>query len=331
MRRFFITFFASLVLFVGVAAPAYAANLPLLDPNFTIVPSACTSCPCGYGGVLQLIQNLMNVAVSLGVIAFILVAAYAGFSFMVNPTNPEGRSKAKSMLLNVVVGMVIVLAAWLFVDFIMKTLYNSNSKYGPWNEILKDTSGGSQCIQEHGVVAIPGLGNGIIDAILGGGSNQVLTATGSGACNASTIQSAAAEAGVRMATSEANLLACLAGPESTCGTVMENYNWDAKKEPPPSTAYGPFQITLKGNSKCFENTACYAAAGVTGPLDCDDAFTSKGYSIPGTKLNQCRTAAANLACSAAAADCVYQEQHAKAWTADKSSAKQQSCINTYGG
>lgn len=180
MRRAGITLFFALALFASAAPLAHAVNLPLLNPDFAIVPDAHmmdpTGCPPGaplsYGAVLQLIQNLVNAAVSIGVLAFVIVIAYAGAMFMLNPTNPESRSKARSMLINVVVGLVIVLAAWLVVDFIMKVLYagnNGSTEFGPWNEILSPDSNESLwCIEVSDIHRIPGLGGALYTGALGG-------------------------------------------------------------------------------------------------------------------------------------------------------------------
>lgn len=63
---------------------------------------------------------------------------------MLSATNPESRSQANKMLINAVVGICIVLSAWLIVDFVMKTLYGG--QFGPWNSILISGSGDS-CIE----------------------------------------------------------------------------------------------------------------------------------------------------------------------------------------
>lgn len=194
MRRVALTIVFSLVLFVGVAAPAYAANLPLFDPNFSIVPEQCRACPCSYFGILQLIQNLINTGVSIGVVAFLIVITYAGLQFMLNPTNPETRSKARGMIMNVIVGMVIVLAAWLVVDFIMKILYDANTKsqgveFGPWNRILSPADSESWCIEAREPTRIDGLlgslSTGVLGGSAGGGSGGGSSSgggTGNGQC-----------------------------------------------------------------------------------------------------------------------------------------------------
>lgn len=333
MRRLLIGVPLALILFASVAFPAHAAsNLPLLDPNFHIVPNAHdidASCPedapLGFGGALQLIQNLMNAGIAIGIIAFVLVTAYAGASFMLNPTNPESRTKARSMLINVVVGMIILLTAWLVVDFIMKVLYDETN-YGPWNSILAGDGGGT-CIIQRSPTRIPGFLGGVIGGATGGTTGpQVLSRGGSKACNASTVQAAATAGGYRMTAQEANTLACVAKFESACGSALKNYNWNGVKDPKnPSTAYGAFQVTLSGNSACYNNTVCQAAAGVQGSLDCSKGF-SNGRPIPGSSIEQaCERAAADLGCNATAAACVLKKQGIRAWTLDKNSTGQGSC------
>ena len=337
MRQFLIAVPLALVLFSSASTAYAASNFPLFDFGNPLVPAICEGKPLGVGGILTFIQNVMNAGISVGIVIFLFIIVYAGFMFILTPTNPEGHSQAKKMLSNAVIGFIIILAAWLIVDFVMKILYNGGANgFGPWNEIL--SSNGSQCIEPQDVVAIGGLpgvfgaivNNGIVASPGGGGS---LTTGGKGpACSGATVRAAAVIGGVQMSTNEANTIACFAGPESACGSQMKNYNWNAAKSPPPSTAWGPFQITLKGNSACFDTPACYKAAGVSGPLDCASAFTSAGYAIEGARLQQCQRAASNLTCSAVAAHCVYQKQGVSAWSGNKDSTGQhQACVANNGG
>ncbi|MDB5194937.1 MAG: hypothetical protein JWO84_121 [Parcubacteria group bacterium] len=317
MRRFFVTLPIALTLFVSAALPVYAANLPLLDPNFSIVPKECSTCPCNYYGLLQLIQNLMNAGISIGIIAFVLVTAYAGASFMLNPTNPESRSKARSMLINVVVGMVILLTAWLVVDFVMKVLYDPNAtlsgseKFGPWNEILSspDTK---WCIEQKSPTAIGGVIGSIITRELAGSTGpQVLANGGSGSCNANEVQTAATAGGYRITAQQANVLACLARPESSCGLNTAGARTSDGKS---TSASGPWQILLGANDTCHSLNipAC-------GNLNCSAAYSGghvKSDAASQALAAQCQAAANNLTCGAAAAACIVQASGGSysAWT-----------------
>lgn len=124
---------------------AFLLLLPFsVDAQFgPLVPEVCKSCPCGFGGVLAIIQNAVNLLIALSIIFATIIIAWAGGLYMLSATNPESRSQANKMLLNAVVGICIVLSAWLIVDFVMKTLYGG--QFGPWNSILS-AGGGDSCI-----------------------------------------------------------------------------------------------------------------------------------------------------------------------------------------
>jgi len=109
-----------------------------------IVPEICRQCACGFGGVLAIIQNGINFIISISIIIATIIIAWAGGLYMISSTNPESRSTANKMLINAAVGLVIVLSAWLVVDFVMKTLYGG--QFGPWNSILVKGTGDS-CVE----------------------------------------------------------------------------------------------------------------------------------------------------------------------------------------
>jgi hypothetical protein len=205
-----------------------------------------------------------------------------------------------------------------------KKVYSGENILGPWNEIWAPGAD-DMCLKPGDIKPIT---QGEVEIKLA--VQQGTLVSGEGACSASNVQGWASEAGISMPAEEAAVLACMAGPESRCGAdAKQNYCWDSPVTKQctkgTSSAYGPYQVLLKGNSEYFENAACYRAAGVSGPLNCDAAFNSKGYSIPGPTLERCKRAAANYPCNVAAAHEVYKVQGAKAWTADPNSSKQRGC------
>ena len=52
------------------------------------------------------------------------------------------------MILNAVIGLAIVLAAWIFVDALMKSVYESKGGFGPWEKILVAGSDEELCLQK---------------------------------------------------------------------------------------------------------------------------------------------------------------------------------------
>ena len=118
-------------------------------------------------------------------------------------------------------------------------------------------------------------------------------------CDENEIAAAAYLAGHTLTNAQIHTLACIGGIESGCKSVQNREKWGKG-----SSAYGPFQILLQRNSRCFENNICYQAAGVSGPLNCDTGFRG-GNPIPGSPIvQQCKRAADNFNCSVSAAICL---------------------------
>lgn len=108
-------------LFLLAPQVTFGATFEFLGP---IVPESC-NCPggaAGWGCLLDLIDNLVQFAIYLGIIITVLMAAYAGFLLVLNPINPENRSSAKKMLINAAIGLVLVLASWLIVNTVLNIL-----------------------------------------------------------------------------------------------------------------------------------------------------------------------------------------------------------------
>ncbi len=180
---------AFIVLIVPVSAHAATANF--FGP---IVPTECNcdgvpghTSAASYGCVLATTQNVINLMISLGCIFATLALVYAGFIWMFNGSNAEARSKGRGMFINVMIGLAIVLAAWLIVDYIMKKLYKPNasdgtasgSTFGPWNSILAD-NGEDMCISETTPQRIQGLFGSITNGIVGSTDAGSLTGPGGG-------------------------------------------------------------------------------------------------------------------------------------------------------
>ncbi len=186
------------VLVLGILALApfatFAADTSPLSKGWTIYPDECLcdkdhniidgvgveSAP-DFACVIIVVHRLMNLAISLGVVIFVLVSSYAGVLWMTSAVNPGNREKGRSMLMNAVVGLLIALSAWLLVDFVMKALYNSDTtsasgaKWGPWNEILSG-NGQKMCLEVSkgpAVPATPTTPDGGVVATPGGGGTTV--------------------------------------------------------------------------------------------------------------------------------------------------------------
>ena len=128
-------------------------------------------CPASWGLLITVINNVISLLITLAVVFVApLTIAYAGFLYVVNPVDPGGIAKAKGILKNTVVGIVIALAGWMIVDAIMAVLYNKGApglSGKTWSELI--TSGGiAPCIDlptslnQAGQTGIPAPGLGAV-------------------------------------------------------------------------------------------------------------------------------------------------------------------------
>lgn len=139
-------------LLTALAAPvfAFAAGSNLLSP---IVPQPGDVCFCAtamdWGCLLQVVQNVINVAITFGALMIVFWIMYAGAMMLFNPLNSAARTEARNRLLNAVIGLVVMLSSWLIVDYVMKFLYDpAAANFGPWNSILAGNADGSdRCIR----------------------------------------------------------------------------------------------------------------------------------------------------------------------------------------
>lgn len=316
--------FALLFAVVSFALPLAAhAGIPFFGP---IIPTESNRCAASWGLLITVINNVISFLITLAIVFVApLMIAWAGFLFVVNPVNPAGKEQAKGILLHTVVGIVVAMAGWLIVDAVMAVLYDSKSVGSTWSSLI-GSGGLPPCIDLKGS----------LNQAPSGGSVTGITATGTptlsfgtGACDSSVLQQAVPS----LTSGQANTFACLAKPESICGSTMQNYSWNKDTgNGKASTAYGAFQVTLSGNHTSFENQACYTAAGVSGPLNCQKGFDPKGFTAGGDSavLSNCMKAAANLTCNITAAVDVYKKQGFSAWTGDpKGATAQRQCILQY--
>jgi len=96
-------------------------TVPFIASAQGIVPD-CAGSDCDWGDLITLGQNILNLIVTIAVIASAVMFAYAGWLFFSDTGNASNVEKGKKVFGAVVIGLVIVLVAWLVVDTILQTL-----------------------------------------------------------------------------------------------------------------------------------------------------------------------------------------------------------------
>ncbi|MBU6214915.1 hypothetical protein KGM48_03710 [Patescibacteria group bacterium] len=325
-----IILFPVIVMIPGIAH----AGIPFLGP---IIPPDSNICPASWGMLITVINNIISLLITLAIVFVApIMIAYSGFLFVVNPPHPEGIEKAREILWNTVKGIVLALSGYLIVSAVMAVLYHpdpSTNWTTNWANIITGNSN-DMCLIQAG--STPGsslnpsvAGSGNTGVLPGGGYFSTALSNSPGSpCNPATLTAVGAS------QTQANLLACVAQGESTCGATNPPYNlnfsWNkATSNGKASTAAGAYQVLLSSNHACYENATCYSAAGVSGPLNCQNAFDSNGFPIAGALLTTCEQAAGNVQCSAAAAVCLLNQQSFQ--SAYATDPYMSACQNQYGG
>jgi hypothetical protein len=89
-----------------------------------------------------LAMNLLNWLVLIVVAVAAILFVNAGALYVFSPTNPGNISKAHKLFLSALIGLIIVLSAWLIINMVMSALYD-NTTFGEWSTALCDGSSGS--------------------------------------------------------------------------------------------------------------------------------------------------------------------------------------------
>lgn len=104
--------------------------LPFVSSAYSgLIP--CSGPDCNYSSLLQLGNNIINYCIVIGTSIFSLVFMYAGYLYLTANGDTGQIGKAHGLFWNAIVGFVIMLSAWLIIDFILTNLIKSTdvSKY----------------------------------------------------------------------------------------------------------------------------------------------------------------------------------------------------------
>lgn len=124
------TILASIVLFIGVATVANANTLGLIPCGNVASGTGSTTDMCTFTDLVILAQTVIkflifSLAAPIGAIMF----AYAGFTYVTNGGNESKIKQAHDIFLYVFWGLVIALAAWLLVNFMLVFFLGAGSAF----------------------------------------------------------------------------------------------------------------------------------------------------------------------------------------------------------
>jgi len=119
-------------LFITIAPMISLADGPLKQ----IVPDSCNKQPGGCQSICdiaKLAQNVLNDSIFFAIVLSAIVFAATGWVYMTAGGEPYKIKAAKKMFGNLLIGLTIMVGAWLFVDTIISTLTGTSGLQ--WNRI----------------------------------------------------------------------------------------------------------------------------------------------------------------------------------------------------
>jgi heme/copper-type cytochrome/quinol oxidase subunit 4 len=100
-----------------------------MQTNLGSVLQQCRNVSCGWPQLVQLINVGLQFFIYLATVGCTISLIYAGFLYLTSGDNASKRSKAHGVLGYAIVGLVIVMLAWLIVNYILKTIGLSDPSY----------------------------------------------------------------------------------------------------------------------------------------------------------------------------------------------------------
>ena len=127
---------------------AHAGGIPFFGP---IIPDAWNNCPLSFAAIIDVLNNIISFILTLAIVFVApLTIGYAGFTLVVSQGAPAAKTKARSMILNTVVGIAIALAAWMIVDAVMAVFYDSSAVGATWQSLIVNSGGLDVCLKQSG-------------------------------------------------------------------------------------------------------------------------------------------------------------------------------------
>jgi hypothetical protein len=238
-------------------------SVPVVAADGSLTGATSPSAP-SWGCVLKVLQNFINTAIGIAVLVIVLALVYAAFIFMTRGGNPGAREQARNVIGSSMVGLLIILGAWLGVDFVMKMIYDpgavvsGETKLGPWNAIWAPSpNGDDMCLIVREPLPIATGGLDFIRQVTGSlpqvGTARAPCPDSNPGCSIASIM----EYGLN--EKQASAMSCIAMTESS----------GVRTQVSSTGACGLFQITTRpgnwGNpayhqGSCSTSTSCFNAA-----------------------------------------------------------------------
>lgn len=128
----FSIFTKSLLLLVGLFLPSLTLAAGLVE---------CVGTDCGTCELIETGNTVLSFIITVMMSVASLLFVYAGFLMVTSGGDVSAYNKAKGIFTNVLIGIIIMMCAWLIIDTVLKTFLEDgagvagNTRFGPWNTV----------------------------------------------------------------------------------------------------------------------------------------------------------------------------------------------------
>ncbi|MDC1205483.1 pilin [Candidatus Pacebacteria bacterium] len=131
--------------FFGILVVAFIVGLV---PDVVSAAGGLVTCDgpdCNLCTFVSMINKVKNFIISILVIASVILLAVTGVQMAINGGNGDALKILKDRLTNIIIGFLLVIAAWVIVDTILKTLV-TDQKILNWSTLT--TSAPDLCFKQ---------------------------------------------------------------------------------------------------------------------------------------------------------------------------------------
>ncbi|MFT5832363.1 MAG: hypothetical protein ACI9SY_000750 [Candidatus Paceibacteria bacterium] len=129
----------------------FALALPETTTAQGIFDGVCSGIDCSACDIAVIANTFISWLIGAVMVLFAVLMVIAGFGLVTSGGNPDALNTAKSKFTNAIIGLIIVLSAWLIVDTLMKALVGESGQVSgnlAWSEI--------QCMTQVEATTVPG-------------------------------------------------------------------------------------------------------------------------------------------------------------------------------
>lgn len=119
----------TLMLFVPLVANA---QLNTNNPDTTLSNRlfGCTTTPGGGSGIMCIITNILRFILAIAFIVAVIFLVVGGFRYIVSQGNEEAVEKAKSTITSAIIGIVVIVLAWIILTIIVNLTQSGSATGG---------------------------------------------------------------------------------------------------------------------------------------------------------------------------------------------------------